>query len=103
MGHCWLAYHQTQAVPTITSTAPLCMSPGNPFVVSLKAIATVVLWAVSWVAGANTPGTVVAVAATPSIDFTPAEKAYIAKASAIKMCVDPDWAPFERINAQGQH
>ena len=19
------------------------------------------------------------------------------------MCVDPDWAPFERINAQGQH
>lgn len=79
------------------------MSPGNPFVVSLKAIATALLWAVSLVAGANAPGTAVAVAATPSIDFTPAEKAYIAKASAIKMCVDPDWAPFERINAQGQH
>lgn len=79
------------------------MSPSNPFVVSLKAIATALLWAVSLVAGANAPGTAVAVAATPSIDFTPAEKAYIAKASAIKMCVDPDWAPFERINAQGQH
>ena len=79
------------------------MSPGNPFVVSLKAIATALLWAVSLVAGANAPGTAVAVAATSSIDFTPAEKAYIAKASAIKMCVDPDWAPFERINAQGQH
>ena len=37
------------------------------------------------------------------IDFTPQEKAYIAKASTIKMCVDPDWAPFERINTQGQH
>ena len=79
------------------------MSPGNPFIVSLKAIATALQWTVSLVAGANTPSAAVAVAATPSIDFTPAEKAYIAKASAIKMCVDPDWAPFERINAQGQH
>ena len=48
------------------------MNPGNPFVVSLKAIATVVLWAVSLVAGASAPGTAVAAAATPSIDFTPA-------------------------------
>lgn len=48
------------------------MSPGNPFIVSLKAIATVVLWAVSLVAGANTPSAAAAVAATPSIDFTPA-------------------------------
>ena len=48
------------------------MSPGNPFVVSLKAIATALLWAVSLVAGASAPGTAVAVAATPSIDFTPA-------------------------------
>lgn len=37
------------------------------------------------------------------IDFTPQERAYIAKAGAIKMCVDPDWAPFERINQKGQH
>ena len=70
--HRRLAYHQTQPVRTITSTAPLCMSPGNPFIVSLNAIATALPWAVSLVAGANTPSAAVAVAATPSIDFTPA-------------------------------
>ena len=48
------------------------MSPGNPFIGSLKAIATALPWAVSLVAGANTPRAAVAVAATPSIDFTPA-------------------------------
>jgi diguanylate cyclase (GGDEF)-like protein/PAS domain S-box-containing protein len=42
-------------------------------------------------------------AAEPPIEFTPVEKAYIAQASAIKMCVDPDWVPFERINPQGKH
>ena len=52
-------------------SAPL-HSPGNPFVVSLKAIATALPWAVSLVARANTPRAAVAVAATPSIDFTPA-------------------------------
>ena len=72
LGHRGLACHQTQPVPTITSTAPLCMSPGNPFIVSLKAIATALPWAVSLVAGANPPSAAVAVAATPSIDFTPA-------------------------------
>ena len=72
LGYRGLACRQTQPVPTITSTAPLCMSPGNPFIVSLKAIATALPWAVSWVAGANTPSAAVAVAATPSIDFTPA-------------------------------
>jgi diguanylate cyclase (GGDEF)-like protein len=41
-------------------------------------------------------------AQTP-IDFTPAEKAYIVQTGSIKMCVDPDWAPFEIINKQGQH
>lgn len=72
LGHRGLACHQTQPVPTITSTTPLCMSPGNPFIVSLNAIATALPWAVSLVAGANASGTAVAVAATPSIDFTPA-------------------------------
>ena len=42
-------------------------------------------------------------ASEPPIEFTPAEKAYIAQAGTIKMCVDPDWAPFERINPQGKH
>jgi len=38
-----------------------------------------------------------------AIEFTPQEQAYIAQAAPIKMCVDPDWVPFERINEQGQH
>ncbi len=45
---------------------------------------------------------IVSASETP-IAFTPQEKAYIEKVGAIKMCVDPDWAPFERINMQGKH
>lgn len=45
----------------------------------------------------------IASAANPVIEFTPIERAYIVQSSGIKMCVDPDWAPFERINAQGKH
>lgn len=45
----------------------------------------------------------VANASEAPITFTPEEKAYIAQAGVVKMCVDPDWAPFERINPQGQH
>ncbi|MFZ4623438.1 MAG: diguanylate cyclase domain-containing protein [Rhodoferax sp.] len=44
-----------------------------------------------------------AAASEAAIAFTPQEKAYIERVGAIKMCVDPDWAPFERINPQGQH
>lgn len=35
--------------------------------------------------------------------LTPQEQAWLAQSGPIKMCVDPDWAPFERINAQGRH
>jgi diguanylate cyclase (GGDEF)-like protein/PAS domain S-box-containing protein len=45
----------------------------------------------------------VAKAANPVIEFTAVERAYIAQSSGIKMCVDPDWAPFERINPKGKH
>lgn len=41
-------------------------------------------------------------APTP-IKFTAQEQAYIDRAPIIKMCVDPDWVPFERINELGQH
>lgn len=37
------------------------------------------------------------------IEFTQTEKTYIEHANAIKMCVDPDWVPFEHINAEGKH
>ena len=39
----------------------------------------------------------------PRIDFTPQEQAYIEQVGTIKMCVDPDWPPFERLNEHGQH
>ncbi len=40
---------------------------------------------------------------TSKIEFTAEEKAYIEKTKSIKMCVDPDWVPFERINEKGEH
>ena len=64
--------------------------------VALKAIFSIIIMMI--VGTAN----IVGASETP-IDFTPQEKAYIANAGVIKMCVDPDWVPFERINAQGQH
>ncbi len=39
----------------------------------------------------------------PAIEFTAQEKAYIEEAKAVRMCVDPDWVPFEHINAEGKH
>lgn len=44
-----------------------------------------------------------ATAQQPGIDFTAEEQAYIRHAGPIRMCVDPDWVPFERINEQGRH
>ncbi len=38
-----------------------------------------------------------------SIEFTAAERAYLANAPVVRMCVDPDWAPFEHIDERGQH
>jgi len=38
-----------------------------------------------------------------TVELTPAEKEYIEKTKIIKMCVDPDWVPFERINQDGKH
>lgn len=40
---------------------------------------------------------------TVQIDLSPTERAYRDHAPTISMCVDPDWAPFEIINQQGQH
>ncbi|MGE4398493.1 MAG: transporter substrate-binding domain-containing protein [Campylobacterales bacterium] len=41
--------------------------------------------------------------AAQTVELTPAEKEYIQKTKSIKMCVDPDWVPFERINQDGKH
>jgi diguanylate cyclase (GGDEF)-like protein len=45
----------------------------------------------------------VACASPSAIQFSASELAYLAQAGKIRMCVDPDWAPFERINEQGKH
>jgi diguanylate cyclase (GGDEF)-like protein len=39
----------------------------------------------------------------PAIQFNVQEQAYIAATKTIRMCVDPDWVPFERINEDGKH
>ena len=62
---------------------------------ALKAIANILILAFSSFG--------IVSAANPAIEFSAAEQAYIAQSSGIKMCVDPDWAPFERINTQGKH
>ena len=40
---------------------------------------------------------------TTDIAFTVDEQSYLARTKSIRMCVDPDWVPFERINGQGEH
>jgi diguanylate cyclase (GGDEF)-like protein/PAS domain S-box-containing protein len=67
----------------------------SPLALVLMRLAAFLAVAISSLASANTTGAV--------IEFSLAEKAYIAQANTIKMCVDPDWVPFERINPQGQH
>ncbi|MBK7003535.1 MAG: response regulator [Rhodoferax sp.] len=49
-----------------------------------------------------------AAAATPAtanihVALTQAERAYLAQKGTLKMCVQPDWLPYERINEKGQH
>lgn len=62
----------------------------------LKHLLLAVALATTWLpVGAAEPGSPVA--------LSPEEKAYVEQVKAVKMCVDPDWAPFERINAHGQH
>lgn len=37
------------------------------------------------------------------LNLTPDELAYIARSDRVTLCVDPDWAPFERLNEAGRH
>ena len=39
----------------------------------------------------------------PAVTLSAQEQAYVQAHPVVKMCVDPDWVPFERINEQGQH
>ena len=69
--------------------------PRTSLLSAAKTVFTIVMLAAS--------ALTVASASPPPIDLTPIEQAYIEKVGTVKMCVDPDWAPFERINPQGQH
>lgn len=42
-------------------------------------------------------------AAGVRVALSEAERAYLAQKGALKMCVQPDWLPYERINEKGQH
>ncbi len=37
------------------------------------------------------------------LNFTPQEQAYLSQKRTVTMCVDPDWAPFERLDENGTH
>ncbi|MFV5212985.1 diguanylate cyclase [Azonexus caeni] len=39
----------------------------------------------------------------PLIELTATEQAYLAAMPIVRMCVDPDWAPFEQIDERGRH
>lgn len=40
---------------------------------------------------------------TSTINLTAEEQKYLSKKGSIKMCVDPDWLPFEEIDANGKY
>jgi len=42
-------------------------------------------------------------AAPGGVVLTAEERAYLDRHPRVRLCVDPDWAPFERINARGEH
>lgn len=74
------------------------MMLGNPFS-PCPAMRVVCLCFALWLALASLPS----LAANPLPPLTPAERQYLARGETVRLCVDPDWAPFERINEQGQH
>ncbi len=70
-------------------------TPHNPIHSWLKLLAFIAMVGVSSLHAADSEPT--------PVKLTPLETAYLQKLGPIKMCVDPDWAPFEVINPQGQH
>ena len=38
-----------------------------------------------------------------ALDLSAEEKLYLQRKTVVKMCIDPDWMPYERINEQGAH
>ncbi|HML55232.1 MAG TPA: transporter substrate-binding domain-containing protein [Solidesulfovibrio magneticus] len=44
-----------------------------------------------------------AVSAGTAVDLSPPEARYVAERGVVTLCVDPDWPPFETIDAAGRH
>ena len=42
-------------------------------------------------------------AAALAVELSPPEARYVEEHGVVTLCVDPDWAPFESVNAQGEH
>ncbi|MBP3979790.1 transporter substrate-binding domain-containing protein [Acidovorax sp. JG5] len=63
------------------------------------------LWmALAWVsAAASLLGAAWAQTAPPPLPLTPQERAFVQQHGSVRLCVDPDWVPFEHLDAQGRH
>ena len=87
----------------------------RPLLITMKYVPTsllaVFLWMFGVVVGLNSvwalePVSPTEVVSTPKTDLSllsAEEQRYLGTLGPITMCVDPDWAPFERINEHGQH
>jgi diguanylate cyclase (GGDEF)-like protein len=42
-------------------------------------------------------------AAETTLELSAAERAWLAERDSVSVCVDPDWLPFEMLNARGEH
>ena len=71
----------------------------NRHCVLVCALASMLLLALSVSAGAfDAVGT-----QQDMVVLTPAERAYLKNHNKVTLCVDPDWVPYERIDAAGRH
>lgn len=92
----------------VSRKPPPALSPRTParYPVTMKWISDG-LQAVRW--GLRAGGVLCAVFAAASaraeggVSLSAEEAAYVARAEPVRMCVDPDWRPFEWIGGDGQH
>jgi signal transduction histidine kinase len=91
-------FHMSAQPPVTFSDRPCVLA----FVARL--VYGLLLVAVAWGFGAHAQGSdSPQVAPDRRVALSDAERAYLAQKGDIKMCVQPDWLPYERINEKGQH
>ncbi len=59
-------------------------------------VAKFLVWLGVWLAAAQ-------VGASPSVELNAAEREYLQTHGPVSLCIDPDWVPFETLNARGEH